>query len=61
MKKGIALFLFALGLGCSLANADPNCHNRCDLKYQACLAKHPGSLECKDDLYQCRSDCSNHN
>lgn len=58
MKKPIALFLFALGLGGSLAHARPSCQSLCELKYQACMAKHPGSLECKDDLHDCRHDCS---
>ncbi len=53
-----ALFLFALGLGGSLAHARPTCQEQCRLDYKACLAKHPGSLECKDDWIDCRHDCA---
>ncbi len=60
-KLKLSLFLFTLGLGASLAQARPSCQSLCDLKYQACLAKHPGNLECKDDWHECRHDCSDRN
>lgn len=58
MKKKIALFLFALGLGSSAAYAYPSvaqCRAQCDYDYRACVAA--GNSGCIGERSACWGDC----
>ncbi|MDD5442618.1 MAG: hypothetical protein PHH99_04230 [Pseudomonas fluorescens] len=61
LKIKAALFLFALGLGGSLAQAMPSCDVRCEARYNTCMRNNPDVLVCRDEQIQCRHDCFDHN
>lgn len=61
LKIKAALFMFALGLGGSLAQAMPSCDVRCQARYDTCMRATPDVLACKDEQRQCRKDCFDHN
>lgn len=60
MKKKVALFLFALGMGTSFAFAGPSysyCKAKCASEYKACLASGTPKAECDSDRQTCIPDC----
>ncbi|MBJ7310214.1 hypothetical protein ACFOLJ_07445 [Rugamonas sp. CCM 8940] len=61
VKVKLSLFLFALGLGGSLAHAVPSCEVRCEARYNTCMKRNPDVLACRDEQLQCRHDCFDHN
>ncbi|MBC3874130.1 hypothetical protein [Undibacterium flavidum] len=61
MKKKIALFLLALGMGTSMAYAaGPSyayCKAKCAAEYKSCLASGTPKAECDDNRITCIPDC----
>ncbi|SFM70901.1 MULTISPECIES: hypothetical protein [Rugamonas] len=59
MKVKLSLFLFALGLGASAANARPpnwECLQGCNAVYKYCLKSQPSEV-CAAERQQCREEC----
>jgi hypothetical protein len=63
MLKKLSVFVFALGLGVSLAQASPwvNCNNSCNAAYRNCIAwaSTPGAAGlCDGKLEVCVERCN---
>ncbi len=62
LKLKLALFMFTLGLGGSMAHAyPPSCEVRCEARYNTCMRNRPDVALCRDEQGQCRHDCFDHN
>jgi hypothetical protein len=57
MKLKISLFLFALGLGGSMAVASTPCTYQCDQQYRACLS-YSTPAACKAMRLECYGECN---
>jgi hypothetical protein len=63
MMKKLTLFVFALGFGCSLAQASPwlTCTKECKLGYSQCISWATNSNDvahCEDRLEVCTDRCN---
>ncbi|SFM71024.1 hypothetical protein [Rugamonas rubra] len=56
MKTKLALFLFALGLGSSMAVASTPCTYQCDVQYRSCL-QYSSAAECRALRLECYGEC----
>ena len=58
MLKKVALFVFALGMGSSIAYARlPDCQWNCYLDYKACVNSGGGTTACAAERNECYNAC----
>ncbi|WP_028102933.1 hypothetical protein [Pseudoduganella violaceinigra] len=58
MKKVLAVFLFAVGVGASLTAAATSCEYRCGVAYRICLKNAGGNVDAQGACWEAYDNCN---